>query len=138
MAKQKRPADKAKNLVLTPEYLASRTYPGGKAKWIEYAEAMLARGLRVTLYEPIVGTSKYLTVHMHGRGKYKVRFSNHKPNVHREFHKHCDFFVGITNFGITTTAQAIAATLKRFDIPWDQPRTEDLHQQLYGEEQHAT
>lgn len=139
MAK-KRPRDpnKAKNLPVTPEYLAMRAYRE-KPKWIEYCEFMLTLGLKVTLYEAKVGVSKYVTVQLVGKGKFKVRFSNHKPNPHREHLKHCDFFVGITNSGTTNTAQAIAATLKHFGLSWGPtPSTEDFHQQIYGDQNAKT
>jgi len=135
MAKKHRNSCKARNLVLTPEYLAVRAFRD-KPKWIEYCEFMLNLGLKVTLYEAKVGVSKYVTVQMHGKGKFKVRFSNHKPNVHREYLKHCDFFVGPTNFDAApvSPARAIAATLAHFGLTWGaEPSTEDFHQQIYGE-----
>lgn len=85
-----------------------------KAKWIDFCEELLKRGYRVTLKEAMGMVSKYVTVHGINDDFYRVRFSNHKPNKKREEKGDCDFFVGVTHFGITNTGQAIHATLKHF------------------------
>lgn len=112
---------KATNLRVTAAYLAERTARlrekgYGKPKWIQFCEAMLARGLGVTLYEARKTVSKYVTVHTRGKPAFKVRFSNHRPNRIREDRGGCDFFVGVANNAVTTTEQAIAATLGHFGM----------------------
>lgn len=47
-------------------------------------------------------TEKYIAT-------YTVRFSDHAPNKKREKNGDCDFFVGVTNFKVTTTDDAIKA-----------------------------
>lgn len=112
---------KAKNLVVTDKVLNSRKawlakigYP--VSRWISFCEVMLGHGLTVTLYEAKQTRSKYITVAREGQKPYKVRFSDHAPIAQRETRGDCDFFVGRTNFTVTTTEQAILATLKNFNI----------------------
>jgi hypothetical protein len=122
--KKRKPAaekGKATNLRVTPEFLAAREKRAaakgyGKAKWIEFCEAMLAEGYMVFLYEARRTFSKYVWV-TSGERHFKVRFSNHAPIKRRESAGDCDFFVGICNFQTTTTEQAIAATLKAVGRP---------------------
>ncbi len=114
-----RTTNKATDLRITQAYLDGRTdraelHGYDKAKWIEFAETMLRCGYEVILYEARNTFSKYLTV-WNGSLSYKVRFSNHKPIRHREEAGDCDFFVGRTNFNVTTTNQAIIATIAYLD-----------------------
>jgi len=112
---------KAKNLKLTAHYLASRIdglaqqgWP--KPKWIIFCETVISHGLSAQLYEARKTVSKYITVRDKRGRSFKVRFSNHRPNSVREENGDCDFFVGVANKTVTTTEQAIAATLKHFEI----------------------
>lgn len=91
----------------------------GKAKWIGFCETMMAEGYYLKLYEARKTVSKYITVIKPDdpSHKFKVRFSNHRPIKHREVSGDCDFFVGVTNLGVTTTEQAIEATLTFFKQP---------------------
>jgi hypothetical protein len=110
---------KATNIPVDRAYLALRHEKSRragflrKAKWIEFCEAMLARGYRVSLYEARRTVSKYLTVQCRRRS-FKVRFSNHAPV--REAAGDCDLFVGLYDFG-TTTDQAIEATVAHLGEP---------------------
>lgn len=104
---------KVSNLRITRDFLDKRAndaiqkgYP--KAKWIEFCEEMLSSGYDVFLYEARKTFSKYITIH-HGKQRYKVRFSNHRPIPARELKGDCDFFVGVTNLTVTRTHDAIAA-----------------------------
>ena len=100
---------KLTNKYLTFEILEQKTSEKyGKAKWIMFAEELLKKGFRVSLYEARRTFSKYLTVEKDGE-KFKVRFSNHKPNKEREEHCDCDFFVGVSNYKVTTTEDAFNA-----------------------------
>lgn len=113
-----RRAAKATNLQVTPEFLRQRVEQAaakgyGKAKWIFFCEAQIAAGRSVSLYEARRTVSKYVTVSDRGR-YFKVRFSNHLPIKSREASEDCDFFVGVTNFKTTTTAQAIEAVSEFF------------------------
>lgn len=106
---------KLTNKYLTFEILEQKTSEKyGKAKWIMFAEELLKKGFRVSLYEARRTFSKYLTVEKDGE-KFKVRFSNHKPNKEREEHCDCDFFVGVSNYKVTTTEDAFDAVYKYFN-----------------------
>jgi hypothetical protein len=105
---------KVSNKKITQEFLDSRIHPiYGKAKWMLFCEELLP-DYDLYLYEARRTFSKYITV-KRGDNSFKVRFSNHKPNLERELHKDCDFFVGVTNLGVTTTDKAIDATRQYFD-----------------------
>lgn len=85
-------------------------------KYLDFCEAMLDIGYRVTLYEARETVSKYVTVYGAGDTEFKVRFSNHLPNRTREIRGDCDFFVGQTHQGKwQSTSQAIAATVEYFN-----------------------
>ncbi len=83
-------------------------------KYLQFIEAMLIAGYKVSLHEAYETHSKYVTVHGGHDLQFKVRFSNHKPIYQREIAKDCDFFVGVTHTGTRTTAMAIAATKEYF------------------------
>ena len=114
-------AKKATNRVINQDFLnhrVQRAVEAGfkKQKWVEFCEELLRRGYVCQLYEARRTVSKYITVKRpddHSRS-FKVRFSNHKPIKHRETAGDCDFFVGYTHLGITTTQQALKATLEFF------------------------
>lgn len=120
MAKRKRPR-KATNREINQDFLNHRVKMAvdagyKKQKWVEFCEAMLARGYKVQLYEARRTVSKYITVICpETLVPYKVRFSNHKPIKYREQAGDCDFFVGMTHLGVTTTEMAIKATFKYFE-----------------------
>lgn len=94
------------------EGLANAGY--NKPKWIEFCECMMNEGYQIKLYEAPQTFSKYITVMKGGAKSYKVRFSNHKPIKALEMKKTCNFFVGWTHLGISTTNQAIQATREHF------------------------
>jgi hypothetical protein len=89
-----------------------------KQKWIEFCEAMLEKGYKLHLYEARRTVSKYITV-IKGKKRFKVRFSNHKPILQREALGDCNFFVGVTNFKVTTTQMAIQAVEDFFNNQLD-------------------
>jgi len=85
-------------------------------KYIQFCERAINHGFDVKLYMPISGgVSKYVTVY-HKSKKFKVRFSNHKPIRDLEVKGTCDFFVGVTNLGVTTTEMAWETMLKHFNV----------------------
>jgi hypothetical protein len=109
---------KARNLLLTEDYLASRESGlrgagYGAPKWMLFARVMMRRGFQVRLYEAQRTVSKYVTV-TNGQKAFKVRFSDHAPIFEREANGDCDFFVGHTNFGKTSTNDALKATMLFF------------------------
>lgn len=123
---------KATNVKVTEGYLNQRinflkknNWP--KSKWIFFCEEMMRLGLVVELYEARQTKSKYCTVKSpNGPEKpFKVRFSDHKPNYHREVQQHCDFFVGFTHTGIRNTQGAINAVCKHFGIDRNRPFKEE-------------
>jgi len=115
------PHKKQTNSVITPILLEARVQRTinagfGKQKWVEFCEVLLNEGFTLTLYEARQTYSKYITVVKPGSRKksFKVRFSNHKPNRHRELAGDCDFFVGVTHLGVTTSQQALKAVFAHF------------------------
>ncbi len=111
---------KANNINVNLNFLSSRAEMAmakgySKQKWIIFCEVLLAEGFVLRLYEARKTFSKYITVKRGKRGPdYKVRFSNHRPIKAREARKDCDFFVGVSNFGTTTTEQALVAVREFF------------------------
>lgn len=106
---------KITNKYLTFELLKQKTSKKyGKQKWIIFAEELLNKGFKVSLYEARRTFSKYLTVEKDGK-YFKVRFSNHKPIKERELNNDCDFFVGVTNYKVTTTEDALKAVYNFFE-----------------------
>lgn len=121
--KKKLQTKKESDLIVTLEFLNKRIKKlndngFGKAKWISFCEAMIEQGFEVVLCEAKTTVSKYVFVHKkeNKEQKFKVRFSNHKPNKKAESINDCDFYVGHTNERITTTNDAIRATLRYFSI----------------------
>ena len=112
---------KATDLIVTKAFLdervkalAKKNYP--KPKWIMFCETLLNAGYHITLYEARSTCSKYITIHEPNNKKFKIRFSNHRPNRFRESNKDCDFFVGVSNFNITTTEDALIAVEHWFTL----------------------
>lgn len=104
--------------VVNSDFLNARTQRATaagwkKAKWVHFCETLLEAGYTLSLYEAQATYSKYVTVKK-GKQRFKVRFSNHKPIKHREIKGDCDFFVGITNLGVTTTSDALKAVQEFF------------------------
>lgn len=117
---------KIKNKYLTKEILKEKTSEKyGKAKWIIFAEELMTKGFDISLYEAKKTFSKYLTVEKDNK-TFKVRFSNHKPNKERERNQDCDFFVGVTNYKVTTTKDAINAVLNFFENTKDNTSNENI------------
>jgi hypothetical protein len=88
------------------------------AKWIQFCKRLIEEGYTIKLREARQTVSKYVYV-SHAQKQQKsflVRFSNHKPIQVREAKQDCDFFVGVTNFGVTTTDDAYRAVQKHFEI----------------------
>lgn len=108
---------KIKNLKITAELLKSKVSAKyGKQKWIIFCEILLNEGYTLYLYEARKTFSKYTTVCKNNK-TYKVRFSNHKPSFQKETYNDSDFYVGISNFGTTTTEDALKAVKKYFNQP---------------------
>lgn len=110
---------KAINLKITKEFLddrSTRSLSAGfpKQKWIEFSEILINEGYTLYLDEAITTLSKYITV-VKGNRSFKVRFSNHKPARIREEANACDFFVGVNNYVVTTTDDALVAVRKHFN-----------------------
>jgi len=107
---------KARNRPLDHAYLDARDCARNSElptqKWVEFCRTLLDEGYSLTLYEALRTVSKYVTVN----GSYKVRFSNHKPIESREANGDCDFFVGVTNLGVTNTKMALAAVRRHFGL----------------------
>lgn len=92
---------------LKPAYL-KKNFP--VPKWIVFSETLLRKGWKVKLYRAIHTYSKYLTITKRDR-KYKIRFSDHRPNLKKEIENDCDFFVGRSNNQIITTEQVLEKIL---------------------------
>ena len=107
---------KANGNRITREFLKYRTSTlYGKQRWISFCEECMDRGYKCYLYEARRTYSKYITVVDNNRREFKVRFSNHKPILWRERNQDCDFFVGVTNFKVTTTQDALRAVDEFFN-----------------------
>lgn len=87
-----------------------------KAKWIVFCETLLEKGYSLNLYEASKTFSKYITVSKNGRS-FKVRFSNHRPAISKQITNDSDFYVGVSNFGTTTTEDALKAVEDYFAKP---------------------
>lgn len=113
------PIGEANNLKVTRKFLVERKNRSAHAgygipKYIEFCEILLNDGFTLYLYEARKTVSKYITISFAGKS-FKVRFSNHKPNLFREERGDCDFFVGVTNLGVTTTKDALKAVYEHFN-----------------------
>ena len=108
---------KIRNKKVTLEMLKDKiSEKYGKQKWIIFCETLLEKGYTLYLYEARKTFSKYITVCKNNK-RYKVRFSNHKPALQKETFNDSDFYVGISNFGTTTTEDALNAVKKYFNQP---------------------
>lgn len=108
---------KVKHKKVTVELLKSKISERyGKQKWIVFCETLLKERYTLYLYEANKTFSKYITVCKGGRC-FKVRFSNHKPAYSKENENDSDFYVGVSNFGTTTTEDALLAVKKFFNLP---------------------
>lgn len=76
------------------------------AKWIIFCETMIEDGWTVKLYDSKSTVSKYLYISKRDL-KFKIRFSNHKPNYQKETQEDCDFYVGVGHLGVMTTEELI-------------------------------
>jgi hypothetical protein len=88
---------------IKPNYLI-KGYP--VPKWIQFSEAMLDMGFSVDMQESKSTVSKYLYLKK-GDKKFKIRFSNHKPNYNKELGGDCNYYVGVGHTGMITTEQLI-------------------------------
>ena len=106
---------KQRNDLVTPELLQARIGSGimGISKWIRFCQFFMERGFEVRLYEATNSVSKYVTLTRKG-SSFKVRFSNHMPIERREANRDCDFFVGVTHYGITRARDAAIAAITFF------------------------
>jgi hypothetical protein len=96
------------------EYSVSKGY--SVQKWIQFCRSMMDEGFRVNVYEAQTTFSKYIVItDPKGHRKFKVRFSNHRPNKRAESEEDSDFYVGVANNKTTTTEQAITATLSHMN-----------------------
>jgi len=85
-------------------------------KWVQFCAIFaLDLGFNVEYYDSKSTVSKYVYVKK-GRKKFKVRFSNHKPSLETESRKDSDFFVGVTNFEVTRTEDAVRAAKEFFKV----------------------
>jgi hypothetical protein len=84
-------------------------------KYLQLIERAMDVGFEVSLYDYPRSPSKYVTL-LRNKKKFTIRFSNHKPLAHLEEKGTCDFFVGVTNLGVTTTKDAWNFAMKHFDL----------------------
>jgi hypothetical protein len=106
--------------LVTPGYIQGikENYPKEYSipKYLQLCERAINMGFEVWLYKPVSGgVSKYVTVKYKNK-RYKIRFSNHKPIKSLEVKGTCDFFVGVTNLGVSTTEDAWRAMMIYFGL----------------------
>ena len=75
-------------------------------KWVLFSEELIKDEWKVELCDSKSTVSKYLYISKNGQ-KFKIRFSNHKPNKQKESQKDCDYYVGVGNKGVITTEQVL-------------------------------
>lgn len=123
-------------------YRAEMARRGGFStpRYIWFGFRLLELGLKAQLYEARETRSKYITIFADKAGpRFKVRFSNHKPNEHVELSGDCDFYVGHTNTGIRTSEDALRAVEQFFRVgshsricrPATQDEIEDLQEEMH-------
>ena len=87
-----------------------------RSKWIDFCLDVIRMGLSVGVYEAQTTRSKYVYVIGPDGSKFKIRFSNHRPNAGTQMAADSDFYVGVSNGHCTTTADALAEVRKRFPV----------------------
>lgn len=106
-------------LVARGQAMNAAGYP--VSKWITFMRELLAKGLAVGVYEAKTTRSKYVFVIYPEGTTFKVRFSNHRPNVNTQLAEDSDFYVGVSNGLTTTTHDALQAVMLRRRPPYDYP-----------------
>jgi len=101
------------------------------AKWIQFCKILLDDGFTVSYYKEKKTVSKYVHVVKGDSQPYVVRFSNHKPLKRLEEKETCHFFVGITNFKVTRTEDALKAVYKYFR---QKPKAKTYYDFMKGKE----
>lgn len=86
----------------------NKKYP--TPKYLLFIKHMLEQGWTAKVY--VSKVSKYVFVE-NDTDRYKIRFSNHKPLYHREQESDCDFYVGVSNLQVSTTAQIVEKLLPK-------------------------
>jgi hypothetical protein len=97
-----------KCIKICPKFIKNKTsYKFGKAKWLEFSEKMLEKGLEVYVYESKTSVSKYLYIF---KNNYfiKVRFSQHK-----DVRGGNDFVVGPKGISTKTLLNKMDSLLER-------------------------
>jgi hypothetical protein len=82
-------------------------------QWLNFGTFFLALGYVVHVHQAKTTVSRYVTV-CAGPQQFRVRFSDHRPARVRQEAGDCDFYVGHSHGEVTTTSEAIRATLKFF------------------------
>jgi hypothetical protein len=91
------------------------------SKWVLFCNFLLENKFKVKLHKARSTVSKYILVQK-GKKEYKVRFSNHKPSYGMELTKDSDFYVGVSNLGVTTSYDAIKAIFTFFNTSLDETK----------------
>jgi len=96
------------------EYCKKTPIQHPRTKWSVFCELCLKESFTVYLDPAWTTVSKYITViNKDKTKKFKVRFSNHKPNYIKEtMSKDCNFYVGKTHTGVRTYSDAFRNLLK--------------------------
>jgi len=102
-----------------------------KFYWMMVSQLALDDGFTVSYYKEKKTVSKYVHVVKGDSQPYVVRFSNHKPLKRLEEKETCHFFVGITNFKVTRTEDALKAVYKYFR---QKPKAKTYYDFMEGKE----
>lgn len=114
---------------LTPEMVRKKVAKASGAgwpvpKWVQFSRLLLENGFELKLCEARTTFSKYLYVGRPGSSRderFKVRFSDHKPNYRQQNIGDSDFYVGHSNGCITFTEDAIHAVAEFFGVTIEVP-----------------
>lgn len=104
--------------VLAERRLRAQTRGYPIPKWVRFCQLMREKHFKVFFYDSRSTVSKYVYIRRKGHSQFKVRFSNHKANFQNEKAGDSDFYVGVGNAGVTTTEDAIKATLDHFGVKY--------------------
>jgi hypothetical protein len=86
------------------------------SRWVAFSDIMLGLGYEVDVYRVQGTRSRYVRVYV-GKEYYKVRFSDHAPNLTRENYNDCDYYVGVSNHSVGRMMEAVRRAKEHLGPP---------------------